>query len=100
MNSYGEKKYKDIGIIFKLSSFILFIYHFTFFLYYKDFKTKKKEDSKYNYLYEDDNNNENLNDIEKVILFLQKLENSEGIKKYLKKEKEQMIISLLLYQPK
>ena len=83
MNSYGDKKYKDIGIIFKLSSFILFIYHFTFFLYYKDFKTQKKEDNNCNYKYED--NNCNLDDIEKVILFLQKLENSGGIKKYLKK---------------
>ncbi len=82
MNSYGDKKYKDIGIMFKLSSFILFIYHFTLFLYYKDFETKNKEDT-YDYII--DENNCSLDDIDKVILFLQKLENCEGRKKYLNK---------------
>ena len=77
--SNGEKKYKDIGIFFKLSSFILFIYHYSIFLYYKDFKTQFIEsvcNNKY----------ETSNDVDKIILFLQKLENSSGIKQYLTKK--------------
>ena len=73
MNS-GNKKYKDIGIIFKLSSFILFIYHFSNFLYYKDFRLPYANEEY-----------EITNDVDKIIFFLQKLENSIGIKKYLDK---------------
>ena len=79
----GDKRYKDIGIIFKLSSFFLFIYHFSFFFYYKDFKVQNIEDiNNFNI-----NNDEydNTNNVDKIILFLQKLENSNGIQKYIKK---------------
>ena len=75
----GDKKYKDIGIFFRLSSFILFIYHYSIFLYYKDFKTQYIEDI-------NNNEYETSNDIDKIIFFLQKLENSNGIKQYLKKK--------------
>ena len=76
MNNYG-KKYKDMGIIFKLSSLIIFIYHFSIFLYYKDFKSQDLEDL--------DFEDEDSNYINKFVLFLQKLENSKGIKKYMDK---------------
>ena len=79
----GDKRYKDIGIIFKLSSFFLFIYHFSFFFYYKDIKMPNVDDI--NYINNDEN--DNTNDIDKIILFLQKLENSNGIKKYIKKKR-------------
>ena len=77
--SCGEKKYKDVGIFFKLSSFILFIYHYSIFLYYKDFKTQ---------FIEDINNNkyETSDDVDKIVFFLQKLENSSGINQYLRKK--------------
>ena len=74
MNS-GDKKYKDLGICFKLSSFILFIYHYSIFLYYKEFKTQYIEDIN-NSEYETSSN------VDKIIFFLQKLENSNGIKRY------------------
>ena len=77
--NFGNKKYKDLGIIFKLSSFILFIYHFSIFLYYKDFKTQNIEEII-------NNDYKSSEDVDKVFLFLQKLENSKGIKKYLKKK--------------
>ena len=90
----GNKRYKDMGIIFKLSSFFLFIYHFSFFFYYKDFKMNNNEDI--NNINNDEYNN--TNDVDKIILFLQKLENSNGIKKYIKKDIGQMKINLLLFQ--
>ena len=74
----GDKKYKDMGIIFKLSTFILFIYHFSIFLYYKDFKSQDiKEIINIDH--------EAPSDIDIIFLFLEKLENSNGINKYLKK---------------
>ena len=76
--NFGNKKYKNMGIIFKLSSFILFIYHFSIFLYFKDFRSQNIEEII-------NNDYESSGDIEKIFLFLQKLENSNGIKKYLKK---------------
>ena len=74
----SDKKYKDMGICFKLSSFILFVYHYSIFLYYKDFKTQYIEDIN-NYEYE------TSDDVDRIIFFLQRLENSNGIKKYLGK---------------
>ena len=78
MNS-GDKKYKDLGICFKLSSFILFIYHYSIFLYYKEFKTQYIEDI-------NNSEYETSSDVDKIIFFLQKLENSNGIKRYLSKK--------------
>ena len=74
INLKNDKKFQDIGHCFKLSSFILFIYHFSLLLYYKKFKVqffinkaKKPED------------------IEIILFFLQKLEHSNGITKYILK---------------
>lgn len=78
MNS-GNKKYKDLGICFKLSSFILFIYHYSIFVYFKEFKTQYIEDN-------DSCEYEASSDVDKIIFFLQKLENSSGIKRYLSKK--------------
>lgn len=79
----GEKNYRDIGIFFKLSSFFLFIYHFSILLYFKDFKPQMGvgENANNNNIEEFANNN-----VEKLLFFLQKLENSSGIKQYLTKK--------------
>ena len=78
MNS-ENKKYKDLGIYFKLSSFILFIYHYSIFLYFKEFKTQYIEDI-------NNSEYETSSDVDRIIFFLQKLENSNGIKRYLSKK--------------
>ena len=72
-----NKKFQDIGTCFKLSSFILFLYHFSVLLYYKKFKVQFSM-----------NHKEKPVDIEIILFFLQKLEHSDGISKYiLKKER-------------
>ena len=70
-----NKQFEDIGTCFKLSSFILFLYHFSILLYYKKFKVQFSM--------------HNLNkpvDIEIILFFLQKLEHSKGISKYILKK--------------
>ena len=69
-----NKKFEDIGTCFKLSSLILFLYHFSILSYYKKFKIQFSI-----------NNLEKPLDIEIILFFLQKLENSKGISKYILK---------------
>ena len=67
-----NKQFEDIGTCFKLSTFILFLYHFSILLYYKKFKVQFSV-----------NNKDRPVDIEIVLFFLQKLEHSPGISKYI-----------------
>ena len=72
-----NKQFEDIGTCFKLSTFILFLYHFSILLYYKKFKVQFSI-----------NNKDKPVDIEIILFFLQKLEHSPGISKYiLRKER-------------
>ena len=70
-----NKKFQDIGTCFKLSTFILFLYHFSILLYYKKYKVQFSM-----------NNKEKPVDIEIILFFLQKLEHSNGISKYILKK--------------
>ena len=81
--SFGEnEKYIDIGICFRFSSFILCLYHFCMFYHFKRFKFQTIGSSiDTNTIYFD----ENLIDVDKITFFFKKLENSNGIKKYLLK---------------
>ena len=67
-----NKTFEDLGTCFKLSTFILFLYHFSILLYYKKFKVQFSM-----------NHKERPVDIEIVLFFLQKLEHSPGISKYI-----------------
>ena len=67
-----NKNFQDIGTCFKLSTFLLFLYHFSFLLYYKKFKVQFS-------MYKMDK----PVDIEILLFFLQKLEHSNGISKYI-----------------
>ena len=69
------QKFQDIGHCFKLSSFILFLYHFSLVLYYKKFKVQFSM-----------NKARKPEDIEIIVFFLQKLEHSDGISKYILKK--------------
>ena len=71
----NEQKFQDIGQCFKLSSFILFLYHFSLVLYYKKFKVQFSM-----------NKESRPEDIEIIVFFLQKLEHSDGISKYILKK--------------
>ena len=68
----NNKPFQDIGTCFKLSTFFLFLYHFSILLYYKKFKVQFSM-----------NNLEKPIDIEIILFFLQKLEHSKGISKYI-----------------
>ena len=70
-----DKKFQDLGYCFKLSTFILFLYHFGLLLYYKKFKLQFSM-----------SNSERPEDIEIILFFLQKLEHSDGISKYIIKK--------------
>ena len=70
----NDKKFQDLGYCFKLSTFILFLYHFSLLLYYKKFKVQFSM-----------NKESKPEDIEIIIFFLQKLEHSDGISKYILK---------------
>ena len=70
-----NKNFQDIGTCFKMSSFILFLYHFSILLYYKKFKVQFSM-----------NKLEKPVDIEIILFFLQKLEHSNGIAKYIIKK--------------
>ena len=70
-----DKKFQDVGYCFKLSTFILFLYHFGLLLYYKKFKLQFSM-----------GNSERPEDIEIILFFLQKLEHSDGISKYIIKK--------------
>ena len=70
-----DKKFQDVGYCFKLSTFILFLYHFGLLLYYKKFKLQISM-----------GNSERPEDIEIILFFLQKLEHSDGISKYIIKK--------------
>ena len=72
----NSKRYKDYGYYFKLSSFILFFYHFSYLIYYKKYKVQFNAINKKNI---------QINIIEIILLFLQKLEYGDGISKYLLK---------------
>ena len=70
-----NKQFLEVGTCFKLSTFFLFLYHFSILLYYKKFKVQFSIN--------------NLNkpvDIEIILFFLQKLEHSKGISKYILKK--------------
>ena len=81
--SFGENsRYTDLGICFKLSSFILCLYHFCIFYHFKRMKFQTMGNSiSYDSIHYDDC----LIDVDKIIFFFRKLENSNGIKKYLYK---------------
>ena len=81
--SFGENsRYTDLGIYFKLSSFILCLYHFCIFYHFKRLKFQTMGNSiSYDSIHYDDC----LIDVDKIIFFFRKLENSNGIKKYLYK---------------
>ena len=67
----NEKKFQDLGTCFKLSTFILFLYHFSLLLYYKNFKVKFSV-----------NKTNRPEDLELIVFFLQRLEHSNGVSKY------------------
>ena len=71
----GNKHFQDIGTCFKISTFILFLYHFSVLLYYKKFKVQFSM-----------NKLDKPADIEILLFFLQKLEHSSGISKYILKK--------------
>ena len=75
INMKNNKKFQDVGHCFKLSTFILFLYHFSLLLYYKKFKVQ--------FSMSKENKPE---DIEIILFFLQKLEDSDGISKYILKK--------------
>ena len=75
INLKEGKKFQDLGYFFKLSSFILFLYHFGLLLYYKKFKVQFSM-----------NKTSRPEDIEIILFFLQKLEHSDGISKYILKK--------------
>ena len=75
INLKNDKKFQDIGHCFKFSSFILFLYHFSLLLYHKKFKVQFTM-----------NKANKPEDIEIILFFLQKLEHSEGISKYILKK--------------
>ena len=75
INMKDNKKFQDVGHCFKLSTFILFLYHFSLLLYYKKFKVQ--------FSMSKENKPE---DIEIILFFLQKLEDSDGISKYILKK--------------
>ena len=81
--SFGENsRYTDLGICFKLSSFILCLYHFCIFYHFKRMKFQTMgNDVSYDSIHYDDC----LIDVDKIIFFFRKLENSNGIKKYIYK---------------
>ena len=75
INLKEDKKFQDVGHCFKLSTFILFLYHFSLLLYYKKFKVQFSMTK-----------SEKPEDIEIILFFLQKLEHSDGISKYILKK--------------
>ena len=78
--NFGENKNNtDLGIYFKLSSFILCLYHFSIFYFYKKVKFQ------YQGINDSIQYNESLIDVDDIIFFFKKLENSNGIKTYLLK---------------
>ena len=78
-----NKNFQDIGTCFKISSFILFLYHFSILLYYKKFKVQFSM-----------NKLEKPVDIEIILFFLQKLEHSNGIAKYILKKQRPILSSI------
>ena len=75
--NFGENKTNiDLGIYFKLSNFILCLYHFCIFYHYKKLKFQDIDDIQYD---------ESLINVDDIIFFFKKLENSNGIKSYLLK---------------
>ena len=74
VNLKDDKKFQDLGYCFKFSTFILFLYHFSLLLYYKKFKVQFSI-----------NKITKPEDIEIIIFFLQKLEHSDGVTKYILK---------------
>ena len=74
VNLKNDKKFQDLGYCFKLSTFILFIYHFSLLLYYKKFKVQFSV-----------NKASKPEDVEIILFFLQKLEHSDGLSKYILK---------------
>ena len=81
--SFGENsRYTDLGICFKLSSFILCLYHFSIFYHFKRMKFQTFGNS---ISYDSIHFDECLIDVDKIIFFFRKLENSNGIKKYIYK---------------
>ena len=79
--SFGENsKYKNLGICFKFSSFVLSLYHLCIFDYYKGIKFQTLGNCSTNESIQYD---ESLIDVDKIVFFFKQLENSAGIKKYL-----------------
>ena len=79
--SFGEnKRYKNLGICFKFSSFVLSLYHLCIFDYYKGMKFQTIGNYSTNESIQYD---ESLIDVDKIVFFFKQLENSIGIKKYL-----------------
>ena len=79
--SFGEnRRYKNLGICFKFSSFVLSLYHLCIFDYYKGMKFQTIGNYSTNESIQYD---ESLIDVDKIVFFFKQLENSIGIKKYL-----------------
>ena len=79
--SFGEnRKYKNLGICFKFSSFILSLYHLCSFNHYKGMKFQTIGNCSTNESIQYD---ESLIDVDKLVFFFKQMENSNGIKKYL-----------------
>ena len=79
--SFGEnRRYKNLGICFNFSSFVLSLYHLCIFDYYKGMKFQTIGNYSTNESIQYD---ESLIDVDKIVFFFKQLENSIGIKKYL-----------------
>ena len=73
---FDSKKYHDFGRCYRLYMFILLFYHFSIICYYKDYQLKFSEDNK-----------RKIN-VDTLLFFLERLENSKGLSKYLYKKGE------------
>ena len=84
--NFGEnEKYTDLGIFFKFSSFILCLYHFCIFYNYKRMKFQILGNDFNNLTEGSINYDDSMIDVDKLIFFFKKMENSNGTKKYLLK---------------
>ena len=70
----NNQTFQDVGHCFKLSTFILFLYHLSLLLYYKKYKASFS-------MYQTNR----PEDVELIMFLLQKFEHSEGLSKYILK---------------
>ena len=79
---FDNKKYPNLGRCYRLYMFILLFYHFSIICYYKDYQLKFSEDNK-----------RKIN-VDTLLFFLERLENTKGLSKYLYKKGENYNINL------